>query len=160
ITSGGVSVGEADFVRELMARLGEVKFWKLDIKPGRPMAFGRVGQAWLFGLPGNPVAVMVSYAQFVVDALLRLMGVDPLPVRPTFEVSCDDAIRKNPGRREFPRGELYETADGWRVRLAGNQGSGVLRSMAEANCFLVLDESRGNVAAGETVPVQLFEGLF
>ncbi len=160
ITSGGVSVGEADFVRELMARLGEVKFWKLDIKPGRPMAFGRVGDAWLFGLPGNPVAVMVSYGQFVVDSLLRLMGVDPLPARPTFEVPCDDAIRKHPGRREFPRGELYEAADGWRVRLAGNQGSGVLRSMAEANCFIVLDESRGSVAAGETVKVQLFDGLF
>ncbi len=160
ITSGGVSVGEADFVRELMARLGEVKFWKLDIKPGRPMAFGRVGEAWLFGLPGNPVAVMVSYAQFVVDSLLRLMGVDPLPVRPTFQLPCDDAIRKNPGRREFPRGELYQAADGWRVRLAGNQGSGVLRSMAEANCFIVLDEARGDVAAGDTVEVQLFDGLF
>ena len=160
ITSGGVSVGEADFVRELMARLGEVRFWKLDIKPGRPMAFGRVGDAWLFGLPGNPVAVMVSYAQFVVDSLLRLMGVDPLPARPTFEVPCDDPIRKNPGRREFPRGELYQAGDGWRVRLAGNQGSGVLRSMAEANCFIVLDESRGSVAAGDTVEVQLFDGLF
>ena len=160
ITSGGVSVGEADFVRELMARLGEVRFWKLDIKPGRPMAFGRVGDAWLFGLPGNPVAVMVSYAQFVVDSLLRLMGVDPLPARPTFEVPCDDPIRKSPGRREFPRGELYPAGDGWRVRLAGNQGSGVLRSMAEANCFIVLAESRGSVAAGDTVEVQLFDGLF
>ena len=160
ITSGGVSVGEADFVRELMARLGEVRFWKLDIKPGRPMAFGRIGDAWLFGLPGNPVAVMVSYAQFVVDALLRLMGVDPLPPRPLFEVPCDDAIRKNPGRREFPRGELYPGGGGWRVRLAGNQGSGVLRSMAEANCFIVLDEACGNVAAGDTVSIQLFDGLF
>ncbi|MCB1914469.1 MAG: molybdopterin molybdotransferase MoeA [Rhodocyclaceae bacterium] len=160
ITSGGVSVGEADFVRDLMARLGEVHFWKLDIKPGRPMAFGRVGEAWLFGLPGNPVAVMVSYAQFVVDSLQKLMGVDPLPARPTFEVACDDAIRKNPGRREFPRGELYPTDGGWRVRLAGNQGSGVLRSMAEANCFIVLDEARGNVAAGDPVHVQLFDGLF
>ena len=160
ITSGGVSVGEADFVRELMDRLGEVHFWKLDIKPGRPMAFGRIGGAWLFGLPGNPVAVMVSYAQFVVDTLLKLMGVDPLPPRPTFEVPCDDAIRKNPGRREFPRGELYEADGRWRVRLAGNQGSGVLRSMSEANCFIVLDEARGSVSAGEAVSVQLFDGLF
>ena len=88
------------------------------------------------------------------------MGVDPLPVRPTFEVPCDEAIRKNPGRREFPRGELYEGEGGWRVRLAGNQGSGVLRSMAEANCFIVLDEARGSVAAGEMVTVQPFEGLF
>ena len=160
ITSGGVSVGEADFVRELMARLGEVKFWKLDIKPGRPMAFGRIGKAWLFGLPGNPVAVMVSYAQFVVDALLRLMGVDPAPVRPIFRVPCDDAIRKQPGRREFPRGFLYVAEGQWRVRLAGTQGSRVLRSMSGANCFIVLDENQGSVDASGLVAVQMFEGLF
>lgn len=160
ITTGGVSVGEADFVREMMARLGEVAFWKLDIKPGRPMAFGRIGKAWLFGLPGNPVAVMVSFYQFVVDALLRLMGVDPLPERPLFAVPCDDAIRKFPGRREFPRGVLYAVEGGWRVRLAGNQGSGVLRSMSEANCFIVLDEGQGNVAKGDMVSVQMFGGLY
>ena len=160
ITTGGVSVGEADFVKAMVARLGEVKFWRIAIKPGRPMAFGRLGDAWLFGLPGNPVAVMVSYAQFVVDTLLRLMGTDPLPARPTFEVPCDDAIRKNPGRREFPRGLLYESRGEWRVKLAGNQGSGVLRSMSEANCFIVLDEARGSVVEGDAVSVQLFEGLF
>ena len=160
ITTGGVSVGEADFVRDLMARLGEVRFWKLDIKPGRPMAFGRIGEAWLFGLPGNPVAVMVSYYQLVVDALLKIMGVDPLPPRPLFRVPCLDAIRKIPGRREFPRGVLFIDNGEWRVKLAGNQGSGVLRSMSEANCFIVLDEAAGSVGAGDLVGVQMFEALY
>jgi molybdopterin molybdotransferase len=159
LTSGGVSVGEADFVRGLMARLGEVKFWKIEIKPGRPMAFGRLGKAWLFGLPGNPVAVMVSFYQIVLDALHKLAGVDPLPVHPVFRAPCADAIRKIPGRREFPRGVLFERDGLWQVRLAGNQGSGVLRSMSEANCFIVLDEAQGNVAAGDLVGVQMFEGL-
>ena len=100
ITTGGVSVGEADFVREILGQLGEVKFWKLNIKPGRPMAFGKVGKAWLFGLPGNPVAVMVSYTQFALDALLRLSGLDPLPQRPLLTVAAANAIRKQPGRRD------------------------------------------------------------
>ena len=159
ITSGGVSVGEADFVREILARLGEVKFWKLDIKPGRPMAFGRIGQSWLFGLPGNPVAVMVSYTQFALDALLRLAGMDPLPERPLLKVACSEAIRKAPGRREFLRGRVARVDGGWQVKPFSYQGSGVLRSMSEANCFIVLPEESGSVAPGDTVEVQLFEGL-
>jgi len=159
LTTGGVSVGDADYVKDMVARLGEVKFWKIDIKPGRPMAFGRIGTTWLFGLPGNPVAVMVNFYQIVVDALLNLMGVDPLPPRVSFPVVADMAIRKTPGRREFPRGFLYCEGETWHVRLAGNQGSGVLRSMSEANCFIVLSEERGSVAAGELVEVQVFEGL-
>ncbi len=159
LTSGGVSVGEADFIRELMNRLGEVAFWKIDIKPGRPMAFGRVGDAWLFGLPGNPVAVLVTFYQFVQDALLTLSGVRPLPEPAIFEAVCAEPIRKQPGRREFLRGRLSAGEGEPRVALAGAQGSGVLRSMAEANCFIVLPESRGDVAAGERVPVQMFDGL-
>lgn len=159
LTSGGVSVGEADFIRELVNRLGEVAFWKIDIKPGRPMAFGRIGDAWLFGLPGNPVAVLVTFYQFVQDALQALAGVAPLPAQQLFEVECADAIGKQPGRREFLRGRL-EWRDGRRrVALAGAQGSGILRSMSEADCFIVLSEARGDVAAGEMVPVQLFDGL-
>jgi molybdopterin molybdotransferase len=159
LTTGGVSVGEADYVKAMMAKLGEVTFWKIDIKPGRPMAFGRIGDAWLWGLPGNPVAVMVAFYQIVIDALLKLMGVDPLPVRPTFLVPCAEAIHKSPGRREFPRGCLAPEAGVWAVRLAGNQGSGVLRSMSEANCFIVLPEERGSLAAGDLVEIQPFEGL-
>jgi molybdopterin molybdotransferase len=160
ITTGGVSVGEADFIKEVLAHLGEVKFWKLAIKPGRPMAFGKVGDAWLFGLPGNPVAVMVSYTQFALDALLRLSGLDPVPERPLLNVSAGNAIKKQPGRREYLRGALAVVDGQWQVRTAGNQGSGVLRSMSEANCFVVLPEDCAGVQAGETVLVQLFEGLF
>ena len=159
LTTGGVSVGEADFIRELMDKLGEVRFWKLEIKPGRPMAFGHLGGAWLFGLPGNPVAVMVTFYQIVQDALLRMAGMDPLPPRPLLEVVCADRLRKNPGRREYPRGKL-EFADGrWQVRTTGAQGSGILRSMSEADCFIILDEECAGVEAGERVTVQLFEGL-
>ena len=160
ITTGGVSVGEADFVREILGQLGEVKFWKLNIKPGRPMAFGKVGKAWLFGLPGNPVAVMVSYTQFALDALLRLSGLDPLPQRPLLTVAAANAIRKQPGRREYLRGTVVAVDGRWQVKTAGNQGSGVLRSMSEANCFVVLPEACAGVQPGDQVAVELFEGLF
>lgn len=160
LTTGGVSVGEADYVKDIVSRLGEVTFWKINIKPGRPMAFGRIAadghQAWLFGLPGNPVAVMVNFHQIVLDGLLKLMGVKPLPQRPLFDVPCVSAIRKWPGRREFPRGILFEEQGAWKVKLAGHQGSGVLRSMSEANCYIVLPEERGSVQPGELVAVQPF----
>jgi molybdopterin molybdotransferase len=136
-----------------------VHFWKIAIKPGRPMAFGRIGDAWLFGLPGNPVAVMVSFYQLVVDVLHKLAGVDPLPLRPLLTASCAAAIRKGKGRTEFLRGILFDDGGTWRVRPGGQQGSGVLRSMVEANCFIVLPEDRGDVAPGEVVQVQPFDGL-
>ena len=159
ITSGGVSVGEADFVRDVLARLGEVNFWKLNIKPGRPMAFGKIGKAWLFGLPGNPVAVMVSYTQFALDALLRLSGLDPVPERPLLAVTAANAIKKQAGRREYLRGIVVAVDGRWQVKTTGNQGSGVLRSMSEANCFVVLPEDCAGVQAGDSVQVQLFDGL-
>ena len=159
ITTGGVSVGEADFVREILAKVGEVSFWKLNIKPGRPMAFGKVGDAWLFGLPGNPVAVMVSYTQFALDALLRLSGVDPLPESPLLTVTAANAIKKQPGRREYLRGTVAAVDGRWQVKTTGNQGSGVLRSMSEANCFVVLPEDCAGVQSGDGVAVQLFDGL-
>jgi molybdopterin molybdotransferase len=159
ITTGGVSVGEADFVREILAKLGEVSFWKLNIKPGRPMAFGKVGKAWLFGLPGNPVAVMVSYTQFALDALLRLSGLDPVPERPLLTAAAANFIKKQPGRREYLRGTVAAVDGSWQVKTTGNQGSGVLRSMSEANCFVVLPEDCAGVQAGDSVQVQLFDGL-
>ena len=159
ITTGGVSVGEADFVKDIMARMGEVRFWKIDIKPGRPMAFGRLGNAWLFGLPGNPVAVLVNFYQIVLDTLIKLQGEIPLPPRPSFRVPCTEPIRKLTGRREFPRGVLYQDGGQWKVKLSGNQGSGVLRSMVEANCFIILHEDGGSVATGDLVDVQPFAGL-
>ena len=159
ITTGGVSVGEADFVKEVLAKLGQVSFWKLNIKPGRPMAFGKIGKAWLFGLPGNPVAVMVSYTQFALDALHRLSGLDPLPLRPLLNVTAANAIKKQPGRREYLRGTVTAVDGEWQVKTVGNQGSGVLRSMSEANCFVVLPEDCAGVQAGDSVQVQLFDGV-
>ena len=159
ITTGGVSVGEADFVKQLMAQLGEVLFWKIAMRPGRPMAFGRIGDAFLFGLPGNPVAVMVTFHQFVRGALLALSGrSEPFDI-PLLSAASAQAIRKVPGRTEYQRGIVYRDGGGWRVRTTGQQGSGVLRSMSEANCFIVLEHERGAVQAGEPVQVQLFDGL-
>ena len=160
ITSGGVSVGEADFVKSMLGRLGEVVFWKIAMKPGRPLAYGRVGSAHFFGLPGNPVSVMVTFYQFVRDALLVLMGADPVAPVPTFRATCSAKLKKAPGRTEFQRGVLSRAADGsLTVKPTGEQGSGILKSMSDANCFIILDDATGNVEAGTTVEVQLLEGI-
>ena len=159
ITTGGVSVGEADFTRELMAKLGEVLFWKIAMRPGRPMAFGRIQDAYLFGLPGNPVAVMVTFYQFVRDALLHLSGRTGDYAIPLLKVPAAQPLRKVPGRTEYQRGVLFREDGEWKVRITGQQGSGVLRSMSEANCFIVLEHDRGKVEAGELVSVQLMEAL-
>jgi molybdopterin molybdotransferase len=160
VSSGGVSVGEADFTRSLLARLGEVLFWKIAMRPGRPMAFGRIGEAYFFGLPGNPVAVMVTFYEFVRDALLALAGRTDDFFLPMVRVPCTAALRKKPGRTEYQRGILSRAADGhWQVGITGTQGSGVLRSMSEANCFIVLEHERGDVKAGDLVSVQLMDGL-
>ena len=160
ITSGGVSVGEADFVKELLNKMGEVVFWKIAMKPGRPLAYGRVGGAHFFGLPGNPVSVMVTFYQFVREALLRLSGRDPVEPVPTFRVPCTSSLKKAPGRTEFQRGILARGPDGlWSVRVTGEQGSGILRSMSEANCFIILPTDQGNVTPGTIVEVQLMEGV-
>ena len=158
ITTGGVSVGEADFVRKLMATLGEVLFWKIAMRPGRPMAFGKIGDAFRFGLPGNPVAVMVTFYHFVRDALIHLSGRTDEPL-PMLHATAAENLRKVPGRTEYQRGVLFREGADWKVRTTGQQGSGVLRSMSEANCFIVLEHERGAVKAGEPVDVQLFEGL-
>ncbi|HBA09791.1 MAG TPA: molybdopterin molybdenumtransferase MoeA [Methylotenera mobilis] len=160
ITSGGVSVGEADYMKLLLAKHGQVMFWKVAMKPGRPLAYGKVGSAHYFGLPGNPVAVMVTFYQFVRDALLRLMGQSsPVPL-PMFSVQCTQAIKKMTGRTEFQRGILFADTDGsWRVKPTGAQGSALLSSMSLANCFIVLDESVGNLEAGAMVQVQVLDGI-
>ena len=160
ITSGGVSVGEADYMKELLQKLGQVLFWKIAMKPGRPLAYGKIGNAHYFGLPGNPVAVMVTFYQFVRQAMLVMMG-QPNPAQiPMLKAVCTSPIRKLKGRTEFQRGILFLNEAGeWQVKTTGNQSSGVLSSMSQANCFIVLDEDVGNVDAGETVQVQLFEGV-
>jgi molybdopterin molybdotransferase len=160
ITSGGVSVGEADYVKQLLGKLGEVLFWKIAMRPGRPLAYGKIGGAHFFGLPGNPVSVMVTFYEFVRDALLILQGQREIEPLPTFKVPLSAPIRKVPGRTEFQRGILApDGAGGWTVRTTGDQGSGILSSMSQANCFIVLPTATGNVAAGELVDVQLLEGL-
>ena len=160
ITSGGVSVGEADYVRQLLDKLGEVLFWKIAMKPGRPLAYGKLGRAHFFGLPGNPVAVMVTFYQFVRDALLTLQGETNIAPLPTFKVALAASIKKLPGRTEFQRAILStDGAGGWIVRTTGEQGSGILSSMSRANCFVILDSDTGDVAAGAMVDVQLLEGL-
>ena len=162
ITSGGVSVGEADHTKQIMRKLGDVVFWRIAMRPGRPMAFGRITdgprQAALFGLPGNPVAVMVTFYHFVRGALLHMMGATNTDL-PLLRVKSQEAMRKKPGRTEYQRGFL-ETRDGeLTVRITGAQGSGILRSMSEANCFIVLGHDQGSVKAGDAVDVMLFEGL-
>ncbi len=160
ITSGGVSVGEADYVKQILDRLGEVLFWKIAMKPGRPLAYGKIGSAHFFGLPGNPVAVMVTFYQFVRDALLHLQGQTVVTPLPTQKVLCTSPIKKAPGRTEFQRGILSQDAAGlWTVRTTGDQGSGILSSMSQAHCFIILPTEQGNVPAGELVDVQLLEGL-
>ncbi|MBC5766577.1 molybdopterin molybdotransferase MoeA [Ramlibacter albus] len=158
ITSGGVSVGEADYTKAMMKKLGDVAFWKIAMRPGRPMAVGRIGNAVLFGLPGNPVAVMVTFLAFVRPALLRMMGArETQPVY--LKARSAEAMRKKPGRTEYQRGVVTRNADGsLSVKTTGNQGSGVLSSMVQANGLIVLHHTQGNVAAGDEVDVMMFDG--
>ena len=169
ITSGGVSLGEADHTKRIMAELGEVLFWRLAMRPGRPLAVGRIGattssdggsrQALLFGLPGNPVAVMVTFYAFVRDALLGMAGATPEPL-PTVHATTTAALRKKPGRTEYQRGTLQRGADGrWQVTPTGAQGSGILHSMSQAHGLIVLPHAQGHISAGELVEVIPFDGL-
>ena len=182
ITSGGVSVGEADYTKAMMKKLGDVAFWRIAMRPGRPMAVGRIlkgklatslgnacGSSYqnssnfhaaiLFGLPGNPVAVMVTFLAFVRPALLKMMGASAA-APPLLKARSLEAIRKKPGRTEYQRGWVSTAADGSvHVKTTGNQGSGVLRSMAEANGLMVLHHAQGNVAAGDAVDVMMFDGV-
>ncbi len=159
ITSGGVSVGEADFIKQMLNELGEVLFWKIAMKPGRPMAYGKVGGAHFFGLPGNPVAVMVTFYQFVRSALATLQGRTDYALQPMVKATLVNRIKKLPGRTEFQRGVLTITANGVEVKTTGDQGSGILSSMTQANCFVVLATDVGSVEPGSLVDVQMFDGL-
>lgn len=162
ITSGGVSVGEADHTKQVMKAIGDVLFWKIAMRPGRPMAIGRITSrghdAILFGLPGNPVAVMVTFYAFVRDALLAMSGASAQPL-PMLRAASTQAIRKKAGRTEYQRGIVTRSADGWQVEITGSQGSGILRSMSVANGLVVLGHEQGNVAAGDLVDVLPFDGL-
>lgn len=162
LTSGGVSVGDADYTRELLARMGQVAFWKVAMRPGRPFAFGPLHAgdktAWLFALPGNPVAALVTFYAFAREALQVLAGATPDPL-PVLQARTVTPFRKRPGRTEFQRAIVFAGDGGWQVRLTGSQGAGILRSLSEANALVVLGHDQGSVAAGEPVDVWLFEGL-
>lgn len=163
ITSGGVSVGVADYTKQIMQEMGDIGFWKLAIRPGRPMAFGSISsenhQAVLFGLPGNPVATMVTFYQLVKPALLTMAGASHTDT-PISKARSLTAIRKLPGRTEFQRGQLSISSDGMPTVLAmPSQGSGVLSSMSEADCLIVLGHNQESIEPGELVDIVLFEGL-
>lgn len=163
ITTGGVSAGDADYTRALMARLGEVMFWKIAMRPGRPMAFGKINvndqDALFFGLPGNPVAVMATFYFFARDALFRLQGTTTERL-PTIQAISSHAIKKRAGRTEYQRGVItFDLTGTAKVRLTGAQGSGILSSMSEANCMVVLSHDEGDIQAGQPVNVMPFTGL-
>jgi molybdopterin molybdotransferase len=163
ITTGGVSAGDADYTKAMMARLGDVMFWKIAMRPGRPMAFGRLNvdgkQALLFGLPGNPVAVMATFYFFAREALQRLAGMTPQPL-PVILATSLAHIRKRPGRTEYQRGILsFDDQGHASVRLTGAQGSGILSSMSDANCMVVLGHDATDIRKDERVIVIPFNGL-
>ena len=165
ITSGGVSVGEADYTRVMMQKLGAnsggVAFWRIAMRPGRPMAVGRIGtkSSVLFGLPGNPVAVMVTFLAFVRPALLRMMG-STASIPPLLKARSTEAIRKKPGRTEYQRGTVTTALDGTlEVKTTGNQGSGVLSSMVQANGLIVLHHDQSSVEMGDEIDVMMFDGV-
>jgi molybdopterin molybdotransferase len=160
LTSGGVSVGDADYVTETLERHGQIGFWKIAMKPGKPIAFGRFGPALFFGLPGNPVSVMVTFYQVVRPALQALMGIAEPEAPVLLRAKCMTRLHKKPGRLEFQRGVYERDASGhYVVRSTGHQGAGVLRSMSEANCFIVLPLEQGDVEPAAVVDVQPFAGL-
>jgi molybdopterin molybdotransferase len=159
LTSGGISVGEADFIAEAIPQLGEVHFAKVAIKPGRPLTFAHIGNAGFFGLPGNPVAVMITFLQFVRPAIQRLQGKRE-QLAPTLRVKAGSPLRKLPGRTEFQRGILSLDEQGELVvRSSGRQGSGVLSSMSDGNCLIRLSDETGNIQPGDLVEVQPFDLL-
>jgi len=159
ITSAGASVGDADYVKEVLDEIGEVKFWKLAMKPGRPLSFGKIDHAHFFGLPGNPVSVMVTFYQFVLPALRQLMGEENwVPLR--LPARTLNQLKKRPGRTEYQRGYLVQNESGdLTVHSTGDQGSGILSSMSQANCFIVLDIDSDGAQVGDMVTVEPFAGL-
>jgi molybdopterin molybdotransferase len=157
ISTGGVSVGEADFIKPALEELGTTEFWKIAIKPGRPLTFGQIDASIFMGLPGNPVAVMVTFSQFVVPAIHALAGANPH--RPAlFRARAQDKMRKKPGRYEFQRGiASMDENNEWQVARTGQQGSGILTSMSRANCFIVLPDDNAGVEPGDQVSIQFFD---
>ncbi|WP_428353764.1 molybdopterin molybdotransferase MoeA [Methyloprofundus sp.] len=155
ITSGGASVGDADYIKEILDEIGQVDFWKLAIKPGKPLAFGRIQDCYFFGLPGNPISVIATYQQIVTPALRHLTALSSQAIR--FKAVCKSALYKTPGRQEFQRGILHQTDSGeYQVISAGKQGSNILSASSRANCYIILAREQANVDSGEQVLVEPF----
>ncbi|WP_338562469.1 molybdopterin molybdotransferase MoeA [Erwinia sp. E_sp_B04_7] len=160
ISSGGVSVGEADYTKSMLEELGEISFWKLAIKPGKPFAFGRLTDSWFCGLPGNPVSAALTFYQLVQPLLAKLTGQQGPALPPRQRVKTASALKKSPGRLDFQRGLLQRNAQGeLEVLTTGPQGSHIFSSFSQANCFIVLERERGNVEAGDWVEVEPFNSL-
>ena len=161
ITTGGVSVGEADYMKDILKKIGEILFWKISMKPGKPLAYGKIGQCHYFGLPGNPVSTMVTFYQFVREAVLTLSGQTPVPKIPIIKAKLLGPLKKIPGRTEFQRGAYEQDDQGtFKVSPLKDQGSGILRSMSEANCFILLHEDTAHLEKDMWVDIQLFDNLF
>ncbi|MDD5460534.1 MAG: molybdopterin molybdotransferase MoeA [Methylococcales bacterium] len=158
MTTGGASVGDADYIREILARCGEVNFWKIASKPGKPLAFGKIGSCYFFGLPGNPVSVIVTFQQMVAPALKQLSDAPAAkPLRVT--ATCTTALKKAPGRQEFQRGILTQDDNGeFFAASSGKQGSNILGAMSQANCYIILPIESSGVQAGGKVNVELIAG--
>jgi len=159
VTTGGVSVGEADFMKEILSKIGQVLFWKMSIKPGRPMAFGKIKSCFYFGLPGNPVSAAVTFLQFVQPSLKLLSGSNFEPI-PELKIKLSSNIIRKKGRKEFLRGLIFSDKDGWKVRPLNQQGSGMLKSMSDANCFIIINEDVDNLKKDDLVVVQPFHSIF
>lgn len=160
ISSGGVSVGDADYTKLVLEQLGEIAFWKIAMKPGKPFAFGKLPNSLFFGLPGNPVSAMVTADLLAMPALMKLQNCQPSPTI-TLKAKTLTELRKSPGRMDFQRGILSYDHDGaLMVKSTGSQGSGILTSIASANCYIVLPAEQGRVPAGEIVDVRLFERFY
>jgi molybdopterin molybdotransferase len=158
-TSGGVSVGDADYVKQTLDKIGQVDFWRIRMKPGKPLAVGKINNAVFFGLPGNPVSVMATFYIFALPALKRLMGQTDIN-QTTFKIPCKSGLKKRPGRTDFQRGTMYRDENGEMVvEGAGMQASHILSGMSKANCFIILPAESGNVSAGDMVEVLPFEGM-
>jgi len=160
ITTGGVSVGDADYVKDILKEIGKINFWKIAMKPGRPLAFGQINNAIFFGLPGNPVSAMVTFYQYIQPAIKRMMGQNETSY-PTFKVECVSLLKKKPGRTEFQRGILFkdQVSGQYKVKSTGMQDSHMLSSMSQANCFIVLPTKVGSIAPGTLVDVQPFDAI-
>ncbi|WNO60597.1 molybdopterin molybdotransferase MoeA [Rheinheimera sp. MMS21-TC3] len=159
ITSAGVSVGDADYTKQILVKLGEIDFWKVAIKPGKPFAFGKLEDCWFFGLPGNPVAAVVTLEQLVQPVLRKIAGETMSAIPELLTATCEVALKKRPGRADYQRGWYWQQNSQLFVKTLGSQSSGMLTSIANANCYIVLPQDAGSLESGSTVDILPFSSM-